>query len=504
VPTSLPTFSLEVGPDVFVNINGDITAYPKAISELVVGDKVKIETPQHEDFGVLTIECFTCKEDASKGLDGMHQLHLLADERTVATREVDKLIGLRRLEVGDIDDLVFHGCVSGAYLNDHVNEGRTAFTVDEKKLKALSRFCIDAVKNSYLPQQMAEYEKARKADYQDFVARYPIYGFEDEETQLDRIPFGARTPEDFAAGLVKHQIRNEENRRESLEEIIQLLTAEKNVPDDFDQTVVEAAKDLKKSEKLALAQHVVKRKLVLEVMERLILRVRKRGEKKEDFHLEKTLHTFICPMNVVGNRVESSTHDLWIVDERLAFTQSFSSDKRLDQVLGHTDSDSRPDLFLWDQAFGLGVMDGQSDSDDIDLSEPLSKVMIVEFKRPGRTSYPKPEDDVERQVVKYIKQIKGGQIEAFDRRRIRVASDCRFFCYVVADIIGDLADEQMVGWNHTANGEGRIRPLGGELEGSSIEVVQWTELVNDAWSRNMATINAAGLRRGKSVVDTLK
>jgi len=493
-----------VGPDVFVNINGDITAYPKAISELVVGDKVKIETPQHEDFGVLTIECFTCKEDASKGLDGMHQLHLLADERTVATREVDKLIGLRRLEVGDIDDLVFHGCVSGAYLNDHVNEGRTAFTVDEKKLKALSRFCIDAVKNSYLPQQMAEYEKARKADYQDFVARYPIYGFEDEETQLDRIPFGARTPEDFAAGLVKHQIRNEENRRESLEEIIQLLTAEKNVPDDFDQTVVEAAKDLKKSEKLALAQHVVKRKLVLEVMERLILRVRKRGEKKEDFHLEKTLHTFICPMNVVGNRVESSTHDLWIVDERLAFTQSFSSDKRLDQVLGHTDSDSRPDLFLWDQAFGLGVMDGQSDSDDIDLSEPLSKVMIVEFKRPGRTSYPKPEDDVERQVVKYIKQIKGGQIEAFDRRRIRVASDCRFFCYVVADIIGDLADEQMVGWNHTANGEGRIRPLGGELEGSSIEVVQWTELVNDAWSRNMATINAAGLRRGKSVVDTLK
>ncbi|WP_299720617.1 hypothetical protein [uncultured Tateyamaria sp.] len=497
-------FLVGSGPDIFVNLNGDITAYPQAISELVVGEKVIIETPQHDDFGVLTIECFTCKEDASKGLDGMHQLHLLADDRTVSTREVDKLIGLRRLERNGVEDLVFHGCVSGEYLNDHVNEGRTAFTVDEKKLKALSRLCIDAVKERFLPKQIEEYEKARRADYQDFVSRYPIYGFEDEETQLDRIPFGSRTPEEFAAGLIKHQIRNEETRRQSLEEIIELLSGEKNVPDNFDQTVVEAAKDLKKSEKLALAQHVVKRKLVLEVMERLILRVRKRGEKKEDFHLEKTLHTFICPMNVVGKRAESSSHDLWVVDERLAFTQSFASDKRLDQVLGDTDSDLRPDLFLWDQAFGLGVVGDQSNGDDIDLSEPLSKIMIVEFKRPGRTSYPKPEDDVERQVVKYIKQLKGGQIEAFDRRRIRVAPDCRFFCYVVADIVGDLADEQMVGWNHTANGEGRIRSLGGELEGSSIEVVQWTELINEAWSRNMASINAAGLRRGKSVVDSQK
>ena len=239
-------------------------------------------------------------------------------------------------------------------------------------------------------------------------------------------------------------------------------------------------------------------------MERLILRVRKRGDKAEDFHLEKTLHTFICPMNVVGKRAESSSHDLWIVDERLAFTQSFSSDKRLDQVLDDNDSDLRPDLFLWNQAFGLGVMDGQLNGDDVDLSQPLSKIMIVEFKRPGRKSYPKPEDDVERQIVKYIKQLKGGEIEAFDRQRIRVAPDCRFFCYVVADIVGDLADEQMIGWNHTANGEGRIRPLGGDLEGSSIEVVQWAELINDAWSRNMATINAAGLRRGKSVLDTVE
>ncbi|MCF7699834.1 hypothetical protein [Loktanella sp. M215] len=108
-------FLVGSGPEIFVNINGDITTYPKAISELVVGQKVTIETPPHDDFGILTIECFTCKEDASKGLDGMHQLHLLADERTVATREVDKLIGIRRLEEGDMDDLVFHGCVSGSF-----------------------------------------------------------------------------------------------------------------------------------------------------------------------------------------------------------------------------------------------------------------------------------------------------------------------------------------------------------------------------------------------------
>jgi hypothetical protein len=63
----------------------------------------------------------------------------------------------------------------------------------------------------------------------------------------------------------------------------------------------------------------------------------------------------------------------------------------------------------------------------------------------------------------------------------------------VADIVGDLA-YQLDNWQTTANGQGRIRPLTNQYRGS-IEVVQWQDLVNDAWQRNHATIHAAGLIR---------
>lgn len=68
-----------------------------------------------------------------------------------------------------------------------------------------------------------------------------------------------------------------------------------------------------------------------------------------------------------------------------------------------------------------------------------------------------------------------------------------FHCYVVADIVGDLV-LQLSGWDTTSNGQGRIRQLKGDYRGQ-IEVVQWQDLVNDAWMRNRATLHAAGLSR---------
>lgn len=495
-------FLVDSGPNVWVEINGEITKFPEAVSKLVVGDQLNHTTVSHKDFGELTIKGFTCDADASKGLEGMHQLHLLADGRTVSSREIDKLLGLLRVSRNGRDDLVFHGCVSGDFLNQHVVEGRTGFSLEEKTLKDLCRFCADAIKENLLNDQIKRYAAMRREDYRNFVQRHPIYGFADEETQLARVPFGARTPEEFAAGLVKHQIRGEEKRRREVDTIIDQLQGEKNVPENFTETVVRVAQEVKESEQRALAHHVVKRKLVLEVMERLILKVRQRGDEKRDFHLEETLHTFICPMRTVGDdplEKEPSPHDLWIVDERLAFTRSFASDKRLDAVLKDNNSSDRPDLMIWNSAFGLAVIDPNKEEDDLDLSLPLKKAMIVEFKRPGRKSYAKVEDDLERQITKYLRQLADGEVQTFDKRRVRFAPDCQFFCYVVADIEGDLED-QLSTWPTTANGEGRFRTLHGKFEGSSIEVIQWTDLINDAWARNMATITAAGLRRGDPVV----
>lgn len=489
------------GSKVSVDINGEITQYPKEISEMVVGNEMTTETISHEKFGDLSIIGFTCKKEASTGLDGGHQLHLLANGRTVETREIDNLLGLKYLSNGEETELLFHGCVSGEYLNSRVNEGRTAFNISEKILKELSRQCSEQVKQDFLSDQIDGYKAERKQSYFNFVERYPIYGFDDVDKQLDKVPFHAKKPEDFAAGLVKHQIRHDEKRHDEIQRIIATLEQSEEVPTNFNETIIEAAKGIHESEQLALAHHVVRRKLVLEIFEKLVARIRKREGSKDDYHLEETLHSFICPMRIRGDSAEaaSRSHDLWLVDERLAFTRAFSSDERIDNIIKEGGSAERPDLFIWDLAHGLGSIDPDKKEKNVDTSEPLKKVMVVEFKRPGRKKYPKPEDQVEQQITKYLAQLKNGEIESYDKTRVRIADDCVFHCYVIADIVGDL-EQQLSNWETTANGEGRIRPLKNQYQGS-IEVVQWADLVNDAWKRNQSTLSAIGLRRSEKILE---
>lgn len=490
------------GPRIFIDLDGDLTEYPKAVVDLTVGKPLET-TFQHKEFGTLTIVGFTCQAEASTGLEGRHQLHLLANGRTVETRKVDNLLGVTDLERDGKKELVFHGCVSGEYLDLRVNEGRTAFNVPERTLKDISRACMEIVKERLLPDQIAKFAKERHDNYVDFVERYPTFGFDTDETQLKRVPFHAKVPEDFASGLIKYQIRREESRQNSLQNLIDSLDFE-DIPINLEATVASAVKEIQTSEQLALAQHVVRRKLALELLDKLIKRIRAREGKEDDNHLERTLHAFICPMGVVGDdasELKSRAHDLWVVDERLAFTRAFSSDKRLDAVLAEGGSSDRPDLLVWNLAYGLGVTDADN-PDAVDLSEPLRSMMVVEFKKPGRTVYAKAEDNVEQQITKYLAQLKGGEIETFDRAKVRVADDCIFHCYVVADIRGDL-EQQLSSWPTTANGQGRVRPLNNAYRGQ-IEVIQWQDLINDAWMRNRATLTAAGLSRNRPATMTPK
>ncbi|OCC03929.1 hypothetical protein BA190_15650 [Labrys sp. WJW] len=493
-------FLMGNGPEVVVQIGDQIARYPKEVSDLVIGKPLKTSDFDTEDFGTLSIVGFACRPEASTGLDGNHQLHLLADGRTVESRKIDNLLGLRSLSAQGEDGLFFHGCVTGDYLDKRVNEGRTAFNIPEKTLKDLTRHCVDQVKARFFPDQLAGYLKERRENYEAFVRRHPIYGFDETEVQLDRVPFHATEPEDFAAGLVKYQIRRDESRTVAMQGIIDQLESSASVSANFSDVVLKAAADIHASEKLALAQHVVRRKLVLELVDKMIRRVRQREGKEDDYHLEKSLHSLIVPMGIRGddhNERKSRAHDLWIVDERLAFTRAFSSDKRLDVLLKEGGTDFRSDLIVWNLAYGLGVTDPDGDPDNVDISEPLRKMMIVEFKRPGRKDYKGVEDQIEVQIIKYLSQLKNGEIESFSRERIRVADDCIFYCYVVADIVGDLV-HQLSGWQTTANGEGRIRPLLNAYRGS-IEVVQWRDLINDAWLRNQASISAAGLSRSRDI-----
>lgn len=267
----------------------------------------------------------------------------------------------------------------------------------------------------------------------------------------------------------------------------------------FTETIVAVAKEVQRSEELSLAQHVTRRKLILELLDVLLRRYREVGD-REDHYLESTVHSILCPTQVSTtepSKLELRLHDLWVVDERLTFSRAFASDRRLSKVLAENDSALRPDLVVWDLAYGLASVGDELDIDP-DISKPINEMLIVELKKPMRESYAKLEDNIEQQILKYIVQLKGDEIEGFSRDRVRVKADCIFHCFVVADIVGDL-EQQISSWTKTPDGEGRYRLLEGDHRGS-ITVIQWKDLINDAWLRNQATLNAAGLRRSPKLI----
>ena len=228
----------------------------------------------------------------------------------------------------------------------------------------------------------------------------------------------------------------------------------------------------------------MRRKIVLDVLDVLIRRVREIGDGKNDHHLERTLHQFICPMKVRGDdpsKIERSAHDLWVIDERLTFAKYFSSDEPFLKLVEGSVSAERMDLFVFDRLHGLGL----------GSEEPLRRVMLVEFKKPGRKEYDERYSPMNR-ISRHASQLKAGSIENFKNERVRVTDDCVFYCYVIADIVGNL-ELHTSGWRTTANGRGRIIDLSGKHRGM-IEIIEWRDLLTDARMRNLAFVHAAGAK----------
>lgn len=71
----------------------------------------------------------------------------------------------------------------------------------------------------------------------------------------------------------------------------------------------------------ALAEYVAHRKVILDLMEFAI-------RQKDDGHFQKEsfLHNIIYPMRTTATDIPYSNHNLWLIDEKLAYCSYISSD----------------------------------------------------------------------------------------------------------------------------------------------------------------------------------
>lgn len=477
----LPVFIGGNSPLVTVHVGDETRVFPDAIKDIVHrrAPELKLET---EDYGILHLTMMECDKVASSDLKGNHFIHFIAHDRTVHSQAIDGKLGLKYFGSGE--DRVFHAILTGEFLDKNVNQERTAFNFEDAVIeKIVSDVCIPHVEG-FLAEPLSALRSEQRELIEVIAATYPSVAFGDAKELQEKVPSGELSRDALYGHLARERFRRDERQAEKIRAVLSRL---KNTTVDaitLATSIKEASAALEDAEQRSLAEYVVRRKVVLDFIEILLEKVRD-DTLDSSYEREDILHSFICPVRVNNvsdgrtRRIEPSTsHDLWIIDERLTFAEYFSSDVEFKALTEAFDSEERADVLIFDYVHGLRQTD-----------EP-SKVLLVEFKRPGRTNYADGENP-QLQIERYVRQLQGGRLTDVRGRPVKLDNNTIFYCYIVADIIGRL-DEWTFTWQRTADGRGRLyRPNGG-FQGS-IELMGWDALIEDARARNKSFFERAGI-----------
>lgn len=215
----------------------------------------------------------------------------------------------------------------------------------------------------------------------------------------------------------------------------------------------------------SLVRYVCGRKAILEIFEAL-LKVQGEGR----YALEKAIHNLIYAMGKDSETLERE-HNLWIIDERLAFQTYIASDKKLGSMKQKVSGSKEPDIAVFHESYSF--TDGL----------PSDSLTLIEFKRPDRDDYTVQDNPI-KQLFDSLDQVLAGKAKTNDG--IRIDGVERFYCYIVCTITPSLREVIR-----------RESPLVESPEGGGyfgyydkykayFEVIDYQKLLSDAKKKNRA------------------
>src|ERR1044072_6286450 len=300
-----------------------------------------------EEFSIINLRLYLSKERK-------HRIFFCANERAVKSIDVSSRIpdiSARKITDTNGDAFKYAAYVSGKFLDEKVNKERRDFS---------------------LPLQISDLEFAGEVSWEELVRRSTEKAREflrphlepisqDKITRIKRyinevppqykpiIKYKAGLLDDIKPGLSDDQLDAELYRiyhgihselrahyKQLLSKTAEDVTDLEKYKQDY-KTLVEQLNDVSKSE---LAQYVVHRKLILNLLEEA-LKIKGDGE----YSYEDRIHQMIYPMRLTSDDVPYEQQNLWIIEERLNYHDYLASDKVL-STYGNlkTKSQCRPEI----------------------------------------------------------------------------------------------------------------------------------------------------------------
>lgn len=415
--------------------------------------------------------CFLLPKTISDDEKSTNALYLGANGRAVKRYEMDAVLGMKAIA----GKHAFLSYVESEILNRTANDTRTAFSLSDDDMDMI----VDAAKakaKEFLAPEIAEIRERQQKVVATLRAEHP------------RFLSVARDPEEFASTLHLSMQKEEEVfvelSRQSLRQYKRrkngFLTSVKKKLPDIANKAQEYVAGLQSESVSSLAEYVMKRKMILEVFEQS-LRYTDVHVQKSDY--EDVVHDIICPLKSTSDELDYEDHNLWIIDDRLAFFSYFSSDKQMKvQISSPTNPLDRPDISVFD--LGLGFQNS-------DLSQPIT---IIEFKRPKRDDYTLEKNPIT-QVRKYVKDMRAsGEAIKYDGTPLRqIADTTPFVCHIIADVTPTLRSVmQDLGPFHQKVGSGTWYRWD-DAYNIFIEISSFKDVLDSAKLRNKAFFEKIGL-----------
>jgi hypothetical protein len=365
--------------------------------------------------------------------------------------------------------------VFGEYLDQHVllERGAFEFAKDLELLLGISQSEIERKAASVAKEAVASQVVSRQERKRERVQAYVEERAPWHKALLRRVDITtfptAPTDAEIEALLHREKFKQEVKVKE---EVTALLASESS--EDLTAKAAELVSLVSESSKNELAHYVTLRKQVLELFKRS-LELDSTGTHQS----EAAVHSVIFPTRSDDQSTSYEDHNLWILDERLTFTNYVASDLPLDGA--HS---QRPDIIAFDQRVAFRAE-----------NEASNPVTIFEFKRPRRDDFvnPSSKEDPVQQIIRYVNSMRAGKYQTPKGRDIHVSQTTPFYGYVVCDLTAKVKDWLREEKNFTPmpdnlgwfNWFGNINLY--------VEVLSWDKMLRDAEMRNRVFFHKLGI-----------
>jgi hypothetical protein len=464
-------------PDIIVKDSTGESLNLKSIYQRDIDASAKVEP---FEVGGYPFEIKHIKIFSSEALP--HRIHWCANQREVIAKQIDKIPNLSKRLIQAEKEFSYSAYISGIYLDQNVSPERTnflGFGSDEANMysegvtwKGISDAVHDKIKlflASYL-EPIKEEKMGRIKSYISNSAPEYRQLWMSHQDEIDAA-IDPETTSETQVDLELYKIRQKvvlNNKNEAKKLLDEAIEDIKNTDEYLSRykKVMEAVSDDGKSD---LARYIVQRRVILDLLEKS-LGLQDTGK----YCYEEIVHNMIMPKGHTSDEIQPDDHNLWLIDEKLAYHYYLASDIPFNQANPIAiDSEEKVDMFILNNPSAF-----------VEGEYPFGSITIVEFKRPDRTGYSKTDNPVD-QIYGYIKKIRTGAAHDKNGQYLRVKDNTPFYCYLICDIKPTVEDYLIdADFKKTPDGDGFYRYH--DAFSAYIEVIPYQKLVSDAKKRNRA------------------